>query len=206
MHPILRFAELAYLQSRNLRPLLRDYTNPDDLIARLVKSGELVRLKNGFFVIAEKIANAPVPYEPIANLLYGPSYISFEWALSYYQMIPEGVYVVTSASTGRSRTFKTPIGTFDYQYLGHQRYAVGIDQQEKEGSRFLIATREKALADLIHLKSPNLSGKELLEDLIEARRMEESDLKQLDKKHLQEIADRYSSIAVQNLIHVIGLL
>lgn len=206
MHPILRFAELAYIQSQNLRPLLRDYTNPDDLIARLVKSGELVRLKNGFFVIAEKIADQPVPYEPIANLLYGPSYISFEWALSFYQMIPEGVYVVTSASTGRSKTFNTPLGTFDYQYLGNHRYAVGINQQEKNGSRFLIATREKALADLIHLKSPNLSGKDLLDDLIEARRMDESDLRQLDKQLLQEIADRYDSRAVQNLIHVIGLL
>lgn len=206
MHQILRFAELAYIQSQNLRPLLRDYTNPDDLIARLVKSGELIRLKNGFFVIAEKIADQPVPYEPIANLLYGPSYISFEWALSFYQMIPEGVYVVTSASMGRSKNFSTPIGTFDYQYLGIHRYSIGIEQEEKNGSRFLIATREKALVDLIHLKSSNLSGKDLLEDLIEARRMDESDLKQLDKKHLQQIADRYDSRTVQNLIHVIGLL
>jgi len=78
MHSILRFAKTAYIKSQNLKPLLGDYTNPDDFISRLVKAGELIRLKNGFFLIAEKIADSTVPYEQIANLLYGPSYISFE--------------------------------------------------------------------------------------------------------------------------------
>jgi hypothetical protein len=59
-----------------LKPLLRDYTNPDDFISRLVKSKELIRLKKCLFVIAEKIEENFVPYEQIANLLYGPSYIS----------------------------------------------------------------------------------------------------------------------------------
>jgi len=44
------------------------------LISRLVKKGELIRLKKGFFIIREKIDKAKVPYEEIANLLYGPSY------------------------------------------------------------------------------------------------------------------------------------
>lgn len=206
MHPLLRFAKTAYIESHNLKPLLRSYTNPDDFISRRVKAGELIRLKNGFFLIAEKIEEAPVPYEQIANLMYGPSYISFEWALSFYQMIPEGVYVVTSASMTKSKKFKTPIGTFDYAYLSHARYAVGIDQKETLAGKFLIATPEKALADLIHLKSKHLEGKDLLVDLIEARRIEEDRLKSLNKSHLIEIADYYRSKAVMNLIHVLGKL
>ena len=82
MHPALSFAKTAYIESHHLKPLVSSYANPDDLISRMVKTGELIRLKNGFFLIREKIENAPVPYEQIANLLYGPSYISFEWALS----------------------------------------------------------------------------------------------------------------------------
>src|SRR5262249_43347469 len=154
------------IETQNLIPLLENYTNPRDFLSRMVKKGELIRLKNGFFVISEKIEKSPVPYEQIANLLYGPSYISFEWALSYYGMIPEGVYVITSAAATKSKCFTTPLGTFDYIYLSHFRYAIGIDQKENASGRFLIATAEKALADLVHFKNKNLSSKDLLIDLV----------------------------------------
>lgn len=206
MHSVLRFAKTAYVESQNLKPFLADYTNPDDFISRLVKAGELIRLKNGFFLIAEKIEEAPVPYEQIANLLYGPSYISLEWALSFYKMIPEGVYVVTSVATSKSKTFDTPVGSFDYTYLSHHRYSIGIDQQENAAGRFLIATPEKSLADLVHLKSKKLEGADLLTDLIEARRIDEDQLRRLNKNHLLEIVDNYRSKAVSNLIHVLGML
>lgn len=206
MNPILRFAKTAYVTTQNLKPLLTTYTNADDFISRMVKSGELIRLKNGFFVIAEKINDQPAPYEQIANLLYGPSYISFEWALSYYKMIPEGVYVVTSVSTNRSKSFKTPIGTFDYTYLNHQRYSIGIDQQENASGRFLIATPEKALADLVYCKSKKIGKEDLLTDLIEGRRIDEDCLKNLNKSHLLEIAQKYRSQAIHNLINLIGIL
>ncbi len=206
MHPVLKFAELAYVKSQNILPLLRDYTNPHACIARMVKMGELIRLKNGFFVIGDKIEKNPVPYEQIANLLYGPSYLSFEWALSYYGMIPEGVYVVTSATAARSKSYTTPLGTFDYFALSHQRYAVGIDQQENSAGRFLISTPEKALADLIHMKSRNLESRDLLVDLVEGRRIDEDVLRKLNKKHLLEIAEKYYSKTVFNLVSAIGLL
>ena len=206
MHPILRFAETAYVGAQNLMPFLGDYTNPHDFLSRMVKKGELIRLKNGFFVIAEKIEKSPVPYEQIANLLYGPSYISFEWALSRYGMIPEGVYVVTSAVASKTKSLKTPLGTFDYMYLNHNRYSIGIDQMENFAGKFLIATPEKALADLIHFKSKKLGTKDLLIDLIEGRRMDEDRLRQLNKNHLLQIAESYRSQAVTTLINTLGLL
>lgn len=116
MLDILRSSETSYIEAQNILPLLNEYTNPRDFISRMCKRGELLRLKNGFFVIAEKISKAPIPYEQIANLLYGPSYISFEWALSYYGMIPEGVYVVTSTSASKSKCYTTPIGTFSMSF------------------------------------------------------------------------------------------
>ena len=206
MNPILLFAETAYIQAQNLMPLLEEYSNPCDFLSRLVKKGELIRLKNGFFVIAERVKNSPVPYEQIANLLHGPSYLSFEWALSYYGMIPEGVYVMTSVTSTKSKSFQTPLGTFDYTYLRHSRYVVGMDQQENRAGKFLIATPEKALADLVHAKSKNLESKELLIDLIEGRRIDEDFLKNLNRKHLSEIAEEYRSQPVSKLINTIGLL
>ena len=206
MHPILDFAKTAYIETKNLLPLLKGYTNPYECISRMVKKGDLIRLKNGFFIIAEKVKNGQIPYEQIANLLYGPSYLSFEWALSYYKMIPEGVYVVTSVVANKSKTFTTPIGTFDYFYLSENRYSIGVDQQENISGRFLIATPEKALADLVHYKSKKLQGRDLIVDLVEARRIDENHLRSLNKNHLMEIAESYRSKVVMGLINSLGLL
>jgi predicted transcriptional regulator of viral defense system len=206
MHDILRSAQTAYIQTQNLLPLLRDYTNPHEFLSRLCKKGILIRLKNGFFVINEKIERDPIPYEQIANLLYGPSYLSYEWALSYYGLIPEGVYVVTSACAVKPKSYTTPLGTFEYSFLSHARYSIGIDQKQNSAGNFLIATCEKALADVVHKKSKKLSSKELLVDLVEARRIDEQALKNLDKVHLAEIAASYRSQAVHNLRNAIGML
>jgi len=207
MNPILEHFETAYIESQNLLPILREWAYPKNFISRLVKKGELIRLKNGFFLIANKIKKDPVPFNQIANLLYGPSYLSFEWALSYYGMIPEGVYVVTSASATKSKTYITPLGAFDYYYLSHSRYAMGIDQKKDFGGSYLIATPEKALADVIHFKSRGLeSPKDMLIDLVEARRIDDDVLRQLNKNHLVEIAENYKSRAVNQLIQAIGLL
>jgi len=203
---LLRTFETAYIEAQNLLPLLTEYANPRDYLSRLVKRGDLIRLKNGFFVIAEKIEKSRVPYAQIANLLYGPSYLSFEWALSHYGAIPEGVYVTTSATAAKSKNYTTPLGTFDYIYLSHPRYAVGIDQQENAAGKFLIATPEKALADLVHKSAKKMAGKDLLEDLIENKRIDESFLKDLNKKLLFEISEQYHSPAINKLIGVIGLI
>lgn len=204
MDKYLSFAKTAYIETKNLMPLLEGVANPHDWISRRVKSGVLIRLKNGFFVIREKIEEAPLPYEQIANLLYGPSYISLEWALAFYGMIPEGAYVVTSVSTGRTRSFTTPLGTFDYAFLSHKRYSVGIDQKNNFAGNFLIATPEKALADTVHFKSKNLSEADLLTDLIEGRRIEIEALKSLNKGHLAEIAENYRSPSVRSLVNTLG--
>lgn len=206
MHKLLQFAQTAYVTTQNLLPQLDEGVNAYDMISRLVKKGDLIRLKNGFFLIAEKVVDRRVPFEQVANLLYGPSYISFEWALAYYNMIPEGVYVVTSASAAKSKSYKTPVATFDYVALSHRRYSIGIDQQENGGGRFLIATPEKALADVVALKCKKLDAKDLLVDLIEGQRIDEDVLKRLDKKHLAEIEASYGSKAVSNLLTCIGLL
>lgn len=204
MDDYLSFVKTAYVETKNLMPILQGIANPYDWISRKVKSGELIRLKNSLFLIKKKIEGEQIPYEQVANILYGPSYISLEWALSHYGMIPEGVYVVTSVTTGRSRSFTTSLGTFDYHYLSHNRYSIGIDQQANFAGNYLIASPEKALADTIHFKSRNLNETDLLNDLIEGRRIEIETLRNLNKSHLAEIAEAYHSPSVRTLVNILG--
>lgn len=192
--------QTAYLDSHQIKPLIADYANPDDLLSRWVKSGVLIRLKKGFYLIKEKIEKQAVPYEQIANLLYGPSYVSYEWALSYYGFIPEGVYVVTCATPKKARRFKTPIGLFDYTFQNIDRYSIGITQGENSAGRFLIATPEKALADLVYQKSRHLNINELTKDLLEGRRIDEHSLRSLNGALLKEIAAQYHTKSVANLV------
>ena len=83
-------------------------------------------------------------------MIYSPSYISLEYALSKYSLIPERVYSITSICLNRSRTFRTPLGTFTYKKRPLAIYPIGIKRIEipHEGN-YLIAEPEKALVDFI---------------------------------------------------------
>src|ERR1700722_18741022 len=113
MNRLLKSIETPYVDAQTLLSLLGDYSKPRECILRMVKGGEIIRLKNGFYLIHDKIQQGPtnlIPYEQVANLLYGPSYVSLEWALSFYGMIPERVYAVTSMTLGRTKSYHTSVG------------------------------------------------------------------------------------------------
>ena len=78
--------------------LLKDYKRPNDKISEWVKNGELINLRRGLYIPGSE-SNLPKP-EPflIANHLRGPSYVSLESALSYWGLIPERVYEITSVT------------------------------------------------------------------------------------------------------------
>jgi hypothetical protein len=197
--PLDRFP-LAYIDAQTLLWVLKDYKNPRDCIARMVKNGILIRLKNGFYIIADRIQGVfSASLEQIGNLLYGPSYISLEWALSYYGLIPERATVVTSVTIGKSKEFVTPIGLFTYSHLPLFRYDIGIDRKllsDLPGG-FLIATPEKALIDLIFLKWKAFRS---LSEFTESMRIESEALRQLDRKRLEKIGEVYAHRAVDKFI------
>jgi len=78
------------------------------------KHGYLIPLKRGIYVFSEDLRKQPLSMGFIANNLLLPSYVSLEYALSYYDLIPERVTVYTSVTTQKTTTFKTPIGIFEY--------------------------------------------------------------------------------------------
>lgn len=186
-----------------LGALLHDYKNPKAYVAKLVKQGELIRLKGGFFLIAEFVQKGVIPFEQISNLLYGPSYLSLEYALSFYGMIPEAVYVYTSITLGRAKQFYTEIGTFRYHHLSQERYSVGVTHKENQWGGFCMATPEKALADHVFHICQGMTGQELFVDLTESKRIELSTLRNLDKTLMQQIAVTYRSKIIKTLAEIL---
>ena len=125
-----------------------------------------------------------------------------------YGFIPERVSVITSVTVGSNKEFTTPIGTFSYHHLSKSRYSIGIDHKEIEGQigGFLIATPEKALVDWVFCTSKDMNEKELLQDLLEGRRIEEESLQSLDKEMLSKISQKYKSEIVRKLHNIIRKL
>ena len=130
--------------------LEKSISNVNEKISNLVKNGELVRLKKGFYTFSKLYQTKPINLISVANTLYSPSYVSFDYALSFYGMIPERVSEVTSATCKNEKLFDTPIGRFSYKKVSPEAYSLGIDwiYDDVEGGRF-IATAEKALCDKI---------------------------------------------------------
>lgn len=208
---ILSLIETPYIDAQNLLALLGSYQRPRDWMQRMVKNGELIRLRNGFYLIAEKVQRGSeriIPYEQVANFLYGPSYVSLEWALSFYGMIPERVYTVTSMTLGRMRKYHTPIGDFAYYPLRATSYSIGVEQKKSSCSvgGFLMASREKALADFVFKSCKGLNQEQLKIELLESKRLNVEIIHELDKALLSEIAKNYRSKVVHYLVNLLGVL
>ena len=132
------------------------YKYPRDKVSQMEKNGELIRLKKGLFIVSPDINRLTISKELVANHLYGPSYISFENALSFYKLIPERVYTTRSMTLKRSRSFSTSLGNFDYISAPDNYYQIGIRQEiANDRYAYLIASPEKAICDLI-ITTPGL--------------------------------------------------
>jgi hypothetical protein len=146
-------------------------------------------------VFGERYRRAPLSRELLANLIYGPSYVSLDYALSHYGMIPERVENVTSVTTGESRRFSTPFGVFTYRPLAPRRYAPGFLWWGEGDARCLMASPEKALVDKVwadkRFGAANL--KDFNAYLFEDLRMDAQKLSSLDPDRLAAIAGAFAS-------------
>ena len=126
-------------------------------LEKYVKEGLFFRLKKGLYLLT---TDHSIPEGRIANALYAPSYISFEFALAYWNIIPETVYTITSATTKPSRLFT--VKDIAYSYLSLKKEAfTGYSLIGEGNDSFLMADKEKALADYLYFVA---LGKKSLND------------------------------------------
>ena len=118
-------------------------------VQRALKSGEVIQLRRGLYHLSSSVFPALVSTEMLANLIYGPSYVSLESALSYHGWIPEAVHNCTSVTSGRPRHFDTPHGRFSYVRIKQTPLMAGVLCEQVTGGTFLVATPLKALADIV---------------------------------------------------------
>ena len=129
---------------------LAGYRAPRNKLRNLCLGGDVVRVRKGLYV-APAIPGRPPTVDPLvlAPLIYGPSYVSLETALSWYGLIPERVDEITSVTCKRAKLFRTPLGRFSYLPVNEVAFSYGVGLQRTDGGSYFLAEPEKALCDRI---------------------------------------------------------
>ncbi len=156
--------------------------------------GLIKKVIKGRYVFSDLELDEETLFE-IANRIYKPSYVSFEMALAYYHLIPESIYGITSASTRRTYSFKTPLAGFSYRTLKPGLF-FGYNLVNHRGRGFKIAAPEKAVLDYFYL-NPGIEGKSDFESL---RINREAFLDQVDQRKLSSCLKRVSQKSLSRRI------
>jgi predicted transcriptional regulator of viral defense system len=173
-----------------LMAALPEYANPREKVTTLLRRGDIIRVKKGLYVFGDELRRRPYSRELLANLIYGPSFVSLDSALSFHGLIPERVEALTSVTTKRPKSFATPIGSFIYRQSPRGAFHLGMDRVEEGDVAFLIATPERALADKVRdgrgyaLNNREEAAQYLFDNL----RIDEGGFRQLDSGRLEELA------------------
>ena len=164
------------------------YVNPAAKISRLVKSRDLFPIIKGLY---ETDPSTPGRY--LAGIIYGPSYLSFEFALSWHGLIPEAVYVYTSATClkKKKKQYDTSFGVYTYRDVPAGVFPYGTKLYEENGYGFVIASPEKAICDKLYTCSPCANKKELRSLLFNDLRIDENSFRNVNFEELEELAGLY---------------
>jgi len=180
--------------------LYKDYVDPIGKIHREIKKKILIPITKGIYETNEK-----TPGHYLAGTIYGPSYLSFEYALSYYGLIPERVYTYTNATFNKNKTkkYKNFFGLYTYHDIPKTAYPYEVKVFVENGYSYTIASPEKALCDQLYIAPPQTSMKMLKALIFEDLRIDEEDFKHLDFNSLIRLCNLYKSTNMKLLKKIV---
>ncbi len=159
-------------------------------IQRALKSGEVIQVRRGLYHLSRSVFPSLISTKVLANLIYGPSYVSLESALAYHGWIPEAVHNCTSVTNARPRHFDTPHGRFSYQRIKQTPLMAGVTCDESTRGSFLVATPLKALADIVAARGLDWTDSH---PLILSLRIEPDDLETISSEDFDMLDGIYYS-------------
>lgn len=175
---------------------LKAYKSPKAKITTMIKKGEIVLLKRGFYSTS--------PSDDLLSIsafIFPNSYVSFETALSMYGLIPERLYETTCAGFDLKHNivYSNERGRFSYQYIPKEVFPLGLSLEKNETGAFLLASPEKALCDALY-KRRNIKTISQMESLLfENLRLEDS-IRDLDWNAISSMIPHYHSTTLESLL------
>ena len=161
-------------------------------IHRWTKTGKLLRLRKGLYAFAEPYQRQPLSPPALAAVIYPPSYLSLQWALGFYGLIPERVVTLTSVTTRQTNAFQNPLGNFAYRHVkpvlftGYRKLAMGNEA-------VWMASPEKALLDFWYLETGAWTTARM-------REMRFQNFKQIEREPLRQAATVFASKRIDSAV------
>lgn len=183
-----------------LKKEYQDYSNPLDKIKRDAKNGVIFRLTRGIYETDKNTSPCL-----LASSILSPSYLSFDWALSYYGLIPEKVMAITSASLNvrKNKTFVNKFGRFEYSDISSNVFSEGLTYLESGDYIVKIATKEKAICDSLSKWRVVRNIKDLKELLFVDKRIDEDEFASCNFNLMIRLAALYNKTNLNLLIKLI---
>ena len=150
-------------------------------LQRLERADILKRIVKGKYLFSFKEIN---DYE-LANLLLTPSYISLESALSFYGILAQFPYTITSVTPLKTKKIIYNEKEFEFAHL-KKDYFFGFIKKDN----FLIALPEKALLDELYFISKGLTSISL----------DELNLSPINKNKLKKMIKYYKFLPLENMV------
>ena len=171
-------------------------------ISRDIKNGKLFPLVKGVYETDKGVHGSR-----LAQFIYGPSYLSFDYVLHTQGLIPEAVYNTFTCATFNKRKVKTytnHFGTFIYRDVPKEVFNLGVVVFSDGEYSYQAATTEKALCDKLYSLPPAKSIKGLKAMLFEDLRIDEDAFNKLNKEDILKMAPLYRSTNLNLLVKLIG--
>ena len=199
---LLKKIEIPEFDYLYLIDILGQYKYPRDKIGKLIKSKSIIRVKKGIYVLGSQ-HDRPFSKYILANMIYGPSYISGYSALAYYGVIPERTETTSSTTPNRRKLFYTPVGNYSYTYLAIKKYQQSVVLSQIDDRRsFLIATLEKALVEIL-IKTKGIDSSKLLLDWMASMRIDHDIIAKLRLGELLKLLKSFNHKAIEHLLELV---
>lgn len=175
---------------------LINYSNKNNKISRDIRDGKLFKIVTGLYE-----TSPTTPGYLLAGSIYGPSYISFEYALSYYGLIPERVSTITCSTFDKKKkkVFNTSFGTFTYRDIPPLAYPEEIILKTEDNYSYQIASPEKALCDKLYTLKPLNNYSNLENMLFNDLRIDKENFNKLNIEKIEKLSNLYHSTNINLL-------
>ena len=168
------------------------------VVKRAIAKGEIIHIKRGLYALAKKYQRRGINLFELSQLIYGPSYVSFESALNYHGWIPEAIYCVTAACAKNAKDFSTTYGVFSYKRIPFPILYLDVERIESPEGTFLMASPWKALIDYVYAYKKDWKG---IDPLIKSLRVEKETLEEnLNDELFTQLGDKYRNFRVKKFI------
>ncbi len=148
-----KMMEYPVFNANELKTIFFDEKNILVQLAFWQKKGYVKKIKKGLYVLT-KVSSEINPLI-LADKIYQPSYLSLEFALNYYGIIPDIPGTYTSVTTRKTENFVNEFGNFSYQKVKAELFT-GYKSIKDKNLTYNIATPEKALFDYLYLNKNRL--------------------------------------------------